>query len=430
MSRETLVVIGAGPKAMALAAKAAVLAELGFEVPAVAVVEQKEIGANWTGSAGYTNGRQPLGTSPEKDLGFPYESSCWGDAAAQVNARMLRFSWQAFQIDRGCYGDWVDRGKPAPLHEDWAAYLRWVAAGLGDHLRVHLGAVAGVGIEGGRWVVRYGEGGAGGEVRGEGLVVTGPGRVNRPGDLPDHPRVLTVETYWLVADELASLREARVAVVGTGETAAAVVIDLAEGIGRGLELDIYSPVGMAYSRGESYRENRVYTDPEQGNWSRLTPQHRRDFIRRTDRGVFSQEANRMLDRAANLEILPGRLVGAEVEGDREVRARFEYHGEAREERYDYLILATGADHVALLDSKLDPDARAGILAAAGVGEISMAAFEERVDVDLGLRGLEPRLHLPMLAGLGQGPGFANLSSLGRLSDRILESYALPGEEAP
>ena len=36
--------------------------------------------------------------------------------------------------------------------------------------------------------------------------------------------------------------------------------------------------------------------------------------------------------------------------------------------------------------------------------------------------MTPKLHLPMLAGLEQGPGFANLSCLGRVSDQILQSY--------
>jgi mycobactin lysine-N-oxygenase len=38
-------------------------------------------------------------------------------------------------------------------------------------------------------------------------------------------------------------------------------------------------------------------------------------------------------------------------------------------------------------------------------------------------GLSPPLHLPVLAGLTQGPGFPNLSCLGLLSDRVLRRYA-------
>ena len=39
-----------------------------------------------------------------------------------------------------------------------------------------------------------------------------------------------------------------------------------------------------------------------------------------------------------------------------------------------------------------------------------------------LSGLAPPLHLPVMAGLAQGPGFPNLSCLGLLSDRILRRY--------
>jgi hypothetical protein len=45
-----------------------------------------------------------------------------------------------------------------------------------------------------------------------------------------------------------------------------------------------------------------------------------------------------------------------------------------------------------------------------------------VDVDLSVAGLTPAPHLPMLAGLAQGPGFPNLSCLGLLSDRVLRRY--------
>lgn len=34
--------------------------------------------------------------------------------------------------------------------------------------------------------------------------------------------------------------------------------------------------------------------------------------------------------------------------------------------------------------------------------------------------MRPRLHIPGLAGLSQGPGFANLGALGLLSNRVLQ----------
>jgi mycobactin lysine-N-oxygenase len=56
-------------------------------------------------------------------------------------------------------------------------------------------------------------------------------------------------------------------------------------------------------------------------------------------------------------------------------------------------------------------------------------LERRIEVDLSVAGLCPPLHLPVVAGLAQGPGFPNLSCLGLLSDRILRRYVAPDEWA-
>src|SRR5438046_688886 len=53
---------------------------------------------------------------------------------------------------------------------------------------------------------------------------------------------------------------------------------------------------------------------------------------------------------------------------------------------------------------------------------SGAGLDHMIDVDLSVSGLAPPLHLPVMAGLAQGPGFPNLSCLGLLSDRILRRY--------
>lgn len=59
----TLAVIGAGPKAVAVAAKAAELRNLGVDAPDVVVVERTGVGANWTAAGGCTDGRHRLGAS-------------------------------------------------------------------------------------------------------------------------------------------------------------------------------------------------------------------------------------------------------------------------------------------------------------------------------------------------------------------------------
>ncbi len=39
-----------------------------------------------------------------------------------------------------------------------------------------------------------------------------------------------------------------------------------------------------------------------------------------------------------------------------------------------------------------------------------------------MAGLSPKLHLPALSAMAQGPGFPNLSCLGLLAERILTPY--------
>jgi len=75
----TLAVLGAGPKALAIAAKANVLRDLGLGSIDVVLIEQRAVAADWRGTDGWTDGEPLLGTPPEKDIGFPYRS-CFGPA--------------------------------------------------------------------------------------------------------------------------------------------------------------------------------------------------------------------------------------------------------------------------------------------------------------------------------------------------------------
>src|SRR5579875_725278 len=80
---DRLIVLGAGAKAVALSAKAAVLRDLGHPVPEIVVVEPAEVASAWTPASGMTSGDLILGTPPEKDVGFPYLSArTWPGGAA------------------------------------------------------------------------------------------------------------------------------------------------------------------------------------------------------------------------------------------------------------------------------------------------------------------------------------------------------------
>jgi mycobactin lysine-N-oxygenase len=53
------------------------------------------------------------------------------------------------------------------------------------------------------------------------------------------------------------------------------------------------------------------------------------------------------------------------------------------------------------------------------GPLTGERLQEAIGYDLAVTDVAPKLFLPNLAGLTQGPGFPNLSCLGLLSDRVL-----------
>ena len=56
-------------------------------------------------------------------------------------------------------------------------------------------------------------------------------------------------------------------------------------------------------------------------------------------------------------------------------------------------------------------------------------MKRSVGFSLAVDNLTPALHLPVLAGLAQGPGFPSLSCLGLLADRVLQP-SLTREDQP
>jgi mycobactin lysine-N-oxygenase len=404
-----LAVVGVGPKGIAIAAKARALAAAGLPVPRVVLVDRGQAAGNWSGRQGYTNGLLPLGTPPEKDIGYPYAAG-WGDASAGVVAAMAEYSWQRHLIRHDAYSDWVDRGRMRPTHRAWSAYLREVADAA--QAEIVSGVVTGLEVTGGdRWEVRLA---AGDEITADGLVITGAGpAITVPGQPRDHPRVLDGRTYWLAAHELNHQRAHNVCVIGSGETAASVVIDLVKRFHKRSTIDVLTARGVLYSRGESYDENRFYSDP--ADWPRLAETHRREFLERTDRGVFSLQAEAALNQARGFRALAGRAAAIEAR-DQDVIVTIAYDDERERVAYDAVVVAIGFDG-RWFEALLGEDAGGRYRDALGGGDP-----DHRIDVDLSVSGLAPPLHLPVMAGLAQGPGFPNLSCLGLLSDRILRRY--------
>lgn len=405
----TLAVIGAGPKAIAVAAKAAELRDMGVDVPDVVVVERSGVGANWQAAGGWTDGQHRLGTSPEKDVGFPYRSTLVPRRNAELDERMTRHSWQAYLIASAQFAEWVDRGRPAPTHSGWSRYLRWVADNVG--MTVLADEVVGVDVRDDRWALRTTRQ----TVQADGLMITGPGQAHRC-ILPHDPRVLSIAQFWSRAAGRELIAADRVAVIGGGETAASMLNELFRH--RVSTITVISPQVTLFTRGEGFFENTLFSDPT--DWASLTLAERRDAFARTDRGVFSARVQDALLADDRIRHLRGRVAHA-VARDERIRLTLSTNrsGEALEtvHGFDLVIDGSGAD--AMWFTPLFSQEARDLLELGLGAPLAGDVLEESIGVDLAVSGVTPKLFLPGLAGLMQGPGFPNLSCLGLLSDRVL-----------
>ncbi|SEH73991.1 mycobactin lysine-N-oxygenase [Mycolicibacterium rutilum] len=412
MSR-TLAVVGAGAKAVAVAAKAAELRDMGVEVPDVVAVEKTGVAANWQADGGWTDGQHRLGTSPEKDVGFPYRSNLVPRRNAELDERMTRHSWQQYLISTGQFAEWVDRGRPAPTHRRWSQYLRWVAGNVG--LNVVAGEVQRIsvdtGADGQRWQLHT----ADQTVAADALMITGPGQPERS-ILPGNPRVLSIAQFWHRAAQHELISAERVAVIGGGETAASMLNELFRH--RVSTITVISPQVTLFTRGEGYFENSLFSDPT--GWTGLTMAERRDALMRTDRGVFSARVQDALLADDRIRHLRGRVAHA-VARDGRIRLTLSTTagGESLEtvHGFDLVIDGSGAD--ALWFVPLLAQDALDVLELGLGGPLTGEALQAAIGDDLALTDVAPKMFLPGLAGLTQGPGFPNLSCLGLLSDRIL-----------
>ncbi|MFD6160253.1 SidA/IucD/PvdA family monooxygenase [Nocardia sp. NPDC060256] len=412
---DRLLVVGAGPKAMAVAAKAHVLRTLGLPAPQVIVVESQAVGGNWLPSGGWTDGQHRLGTSPEKDVGFPYHSTWARGHNHAINEAMMAFSWTSFLVGRGTYAEWVDRGRPSPHHHVWAKYLQWVARRT--DLELVLGSVRTISPTADGWAVSVAAAdGAVSVVEADRLMITGPGHSRRA--LADHPKVLSIADFWDLVGKRSLPASSRAAVIGGGETAGSAMDELVRH--DVLTVSVISPAATIYTRGESYFENSMYSDP--AKWRALSIQERRDVVRRTDRGVFSVRVQENLLGDSRVHHLQGRVVRMAEQGE---GVALTLRNELRPDQvhtFDLVVDATGGQPLWFLEL-FDTDAADLVELAVG-GPITQARIEASIGHDLAIAGLDTKLYLPNLAGLAQGPGFPNLSCLGELSDRVLAS-ALP-----
>jgi mycobactin lysine-N-oxygenase len=130
--------------------------------------------------------------------------------------------------------------------------------------------------------------------------------------------------------------------------------------------------------------------------------------------VFSLQAEATLNRARGFRALAGRAVAVEAR-EQDVIVTIGYGEERERVAYDAVVVAIGFDG-RWFEALLAGTASSRYRQALGDG-----GLERHIGLDLSVAGLAP-LHLPVMAGLAQGPGFPNLSCLGLLSDRVLRRY--------
>ena len=140
-------------------------------------------------------------------------------------------------------------------------------------------------------------------LEGDGLVLTGPGRPITIAGQPAGPcrASSTARPSGCTRKTCSPGRKTgpmHIGVIGTGETAAAIVVALAQMLDTSSFIEVISPSGVIYTRDEGFEENRLFSDPDgriaraQGDhqhtlsWLSMTERDRRKFVRRTDRGVF------------------------------------------------------------------------------------------------------------------------------------------------
>jgi mycobactin lysine-N-oxygenase len=291
--------------------------------------------------------------------------------------------------------------------------LRWVADVV--DLKVVRGEVDRISVDGSRWVLGTGES----SVSADSVMITGPGQPERS-MLSGDPRVLSIAQFWQRAAGHDRIVAENVAVIGGGETAASMLNELFHH--RVSAITAISPQATLFTRGEGFFENSLFSDPT--GWRTLTQAERRDCIARTDRGVFSARVQESLLADERIQHLRGR-VGRVVERDGRIWITLgtDNCGEPQEtlHRFDLVIDGSGADPLWFVPL-LDP-AALDLLELGLGGQLTCERLEESIGNDLAVAGVTPKLVLPNLSGVNEGPGFPNLSCLGLLSDRVLGAKA-------
>ncbi len=417
-----LLVVGAGAKAAGIATKVHAFNSLGLGPISLRIVEGTEVAASWKGRNGMTSGEEPLAVTPIKDVGFPYQSFReFGEAGEAIDEQAMRFSWQRYMVARRRYARWIDAGSPSVRHRDYGEYLTWVLSRAVEGVDHIGGQVTSVSLEDGeRWAVEVEEADGRSRYAARTLVLTGPG-VHRafPHETAISSRVFHCDSRRNEFAQLPEESECDVAIVGGGESALSCTMFL-RGFRPRSRFTIYTPM-LPLSRGESFLENRVFSNPDEVEWTALDQTTRRDFVKHSDRGVFDPPSLAAIAYDDRCRFVTGRVTDVSAaRGGAGVRLRHESPEGIADPEHDYVVNCTGFDLLAQLRNLFDAETRAEIEGQVGQLWDRPAGTEVPIGRHLELKDMHPRLQIPGLAGLSQGPGFANLGALGLLANRVLQ----------
>ena len=424
MAEQNIAVIGAGPKAAALAAKAFCLRQSGVPIT-VTIFERHDVGSAWSGRHGYTDGIQRLCTPAERDLGYPYLPTFGSEVAEQMQAS---FSWNAFQtaatLASGRYAAWVNRGRRPPSHAEFTDYLKY-ALTLSE-AAIHFGRVTGLSPADGSWTVQQVDA----ETRNvveydefDAVVVTGPGPATARFPRVKDRRIFTGVDFWQrlvgVRKHMPRDPDKPIVIIGGGGTAAAITAWFIRNGLRDHPIHLINNQAMLFTRTTNFFENRLFDDEE--TWTALADIDRKSFTRRLNRGVVWETVTDLLADAEQLVLLPGKAKAIVHSGHRPGAhlpdIEVQYTNAKGESAIDagLVIDATGFDMGAF--QSLLPRAMREAIEAAGLDNLTE---DVRRDLSLPLDQW-PKLHVPNLSET-RGPGFGSLMVLGAMADRILTPY--------
>nr|WP_314545839.1 SidA/IucD/PvdA family monooxygenase [uncultured Massilia sp.] len=429
-SAREIAVIGGGPKAAAIAAKAWTLRTLGIDDISVTIFEPEMIGAYWSGKSGYTDGEQQLCTIAERDVGYPYKSLFTG---REVDLTMAsEFSWERFLLTESTgYSEWVDHGRKPPRHKDFAEYLQWVVRKTG--VKVVKQRVIGLAAANGRWHVD----GEDNKKRAstypvdfDAAVVTGPGPAKQLPVIqalpPPSEKIFNGQDFWQRLKTVRALIKKRakdtknpddgIVIIGAGGTAAAILSWLVSNGAAHLPIRMVASQASLYTRVDSFFENQLFSDESQ--WKTLSPTSRRAFFDRLNRGVVWATVIDRVSSASNFSMIDGRAeqIAVDAQGNVEVQVQ---RGDGREVTLDTPMAIDCSGFDAWWFLSLIKNLPSTMFKAS---QNQREAWQQEMQDNLALKGSDwnmyPPLHAPMLAR-ELGPGFGSLMVLGAMSDRIL-----------